>query len=76
MPEIDARALAAGAAKTGPLATGETLRLNRQRTATWQPAEIGLDEHAHHAGDVASEPVRDGACEREQRDDTDERQQQ
>lgn len=43
-PEIDARALAAGAAKFGILAPGETLRINRQRSATWKPVEIGLDE--------------------------------
>lgn len=43
-PEIDARALAAGAVKHGPLAAGETLRINRQRNATWLPLEIGLDE--------------------------------
>ncbi len=43
-PEIDARALAAGAAKHGLLAAGETVRINRQRNATWLPAEIGLDE--------------------------------
>jgi len=43
-PEIDARALAAGAAKHVPLAAGETLRINRLRKATWRPTEIGLDE--------------------------------
>jgi hypothetical protein len=43
-PDVDARALAAGAVKHGPLAPGETLRIGRQRTATWLPAEIGLDE--------------------------------
>jgi hypothetical protein len=48
-PEIDARALAAGAKKIGPLAGGETLRINRQRNATWLPAEIGLDELAELA---------------------------
>jgi hypothetical protein len=48
-PEIDARALAAGAAKHGPLAAGETLRINRQRTAAWLPAEMGLDELAELA---------------------------
>jgi len=49
MPEIDARALAAGATKHGALVPGETLRLNRQRNATWLPAEIGLDELAELA---------------------------
>ena len=49
MPEIDARALAAGATKIGPLGAGETLRINRQRNATWLPAEIGLDELAELA---------------------------
>jgi len=48
-PEIDTRALAAGATKIGPLAAGETLRINRQRNATWLPAEIGLDELAELA---------------------------
>jgi hypothetical protein len=48
-PEIDARALAAGATKHGPLAAGETLRLNRQRGAGWLPAEMGLDELAELA---------------------------
>ena len=43
-PEIDARALAAGAVKHGPLAAGETVRINRLRNASWRPAEIGLDE--------------------------------
>lgn len=43
-PEIEARVLAAGAAKHGSLAAGETVRINRQRNATWLPAEIGLDE--------------------------------
>ncbi len=44
MPEIDARALAAGATNLGPLGPGQMLRLNRQRGADWLPAEIGLDE--------------------------------
>ncbi len=48
-PDIDARALAAGAAKIGPLAAGETLRINRQRNATWLPAEMGLEELAELA---------------------------
>ncbi|PWT73781.1 MAG: hypothetical protein C5B46_04990, partial [Proteobacteria bacterium] len=43
-PEVDTRALAAGAVKHGPLAAGETLRINRQRNATWLPLEVGLDE--------------------------------
>ncbi|MEO8756013.1 MAG: hypothetical protein ABI624_25420, partial [Casimicrobiaceae bacterium] len=43
-PEIETRALAAGATKFGVLAAGETLRLNRKRGATWKPVEIGLDE--------------------------------
>ena len=47
--EIDARALAAGAAKHGPLAASETLRISRQRDATWLPTEIGLDELAELA---------------------------
>lgn len=48
-PEIDARVLAAGAAKHGPLAAGETLRINRQRNSTWLPTEFGLDELAELA---------------------------
>lgn len=49
MPEIDARALAAGAAKVGALGAGESLRLNRERDATWLPTELGLDELAELA---------------------------
>jgi len=49
MPEIDARGLAAGASKHGALGPGETLRINRQRNATWLPAEIGLEELAELA---------------------------
>ena len=40
MPELDALALAAGAAKLGALGAGETLRLDRRRGAGWQPAEL------------------------------------
>jgi hypothetical protein len=65
-PDIDARALAAGAAKMGPLAAGETLRINRQRNTSWLPAEIGLDELAELAvrarqlfGSVRSLDARD-----------------
>lgn len=49
MPEIDARALAAGAAKLGAPGVGETLQLNRRRGANWLPIEIGLDELAELA---------------------------
>jgi hypothetical protein len=49
MSEVDARALAAGASKHGALGPGETLRINRQRNATWLPAEIGLEELAELA---------------------------
>lgn len=49
MPEIDARALAAGAAKLGALAPGESLRLDRQRGVNWLVAELGLDELAELA---------------------------
>ena len=49
MPEIDARALTAGAARLAALQPGETLRINRQRNATWRPNEIGLDELAELA---------------------------
>lgn len=49
MPEIDTRALVAGAAKSGVLGVGETLRLDRQRGAQWLPLEIGLDELAELA---------------------------
>ena len=54
MPEIDARVLAVGAARHGALAPGETLRINRQRNATWAPADIGLDELAELVGARAS----------------------
>jgi hypothetical protein len=47
--EIDARVLAAGAIRHGAPGPGETLRINRQRNATWLPAEIGLDELAELA---------------------------
>ena len=49
MPELDALALAAGAAKLGALGAGETLRLDRQRGAGWQAAELELDELAELA---------------------------
>ncbi|MEO8628730.1 MAG: hypothetical protein ABI612_11600, partial [Betaproteobacteria bacterium] len=49
MLDIDTRALAAGATKHGALTPGDTLRINRQRNATWLPVEIGLDELAELA---------------------------
>ncbi|MGH8666799.1 MAG: hypothetical protein ACREUX_21255 [Burkholderiales bacterium] len=52
MPEIDARALAAGATKVGALGPGESLRLARERDSTWTPTEMGLDELAELAARV------------------------
>jgi hypothetical protein len=49
MPELDARALAAGAGKVGALGPGESLRLKRARDANWLPNELGLDELAELA---------------------------
>jgi hypothetical protein len=49
MPDLDARVLSAGVTKLGASGPGETLRINRQRNATWASSELGLDELAEVA---------------------------
>jgi hypothetical protein len=44
MPVLDQHALAVARSKLGTLAAGESLRLDRQRRASWLAKEIGLDE--------------------------------